>query len=152
MTQVVHQLIIFFDLNKKLLPLFSEKEPDQLRLPDYVKVSYDRFYEIKTNIANNKNLAPKAKNASGKTIIIKLKDALDLIDQISENNITHNVTRTIFDDKIVNEANIITSIKPTDKRTKMLKIFYDLGEVFGGKFYDIKIVDGKYKSVKKTKV
>ena len=52
MTQVVHQLINFFDLNKKLLPLFSEKEPDQLRLPDYVKVSYDRFYEIKTNIAN----------------------------------------------------------------------------------------------------
>ena len=111
MTQVVHQLINFFDLNQKLLPLFSEKEPDQLRLPDYVKVSYDRFYEIKTNIANNKNLAPKAKNASGKTIIIKLKDALDLIDQISENNITHNVTRTIFDDKIVNEANIITSIE-----------------------------------------
>ena len=111
MIQVVHQLINSFDLNQKVLPLFSEKEPDQLRLPDYVKVSYDRFYEIKANIVSNKNLAPKVKNASGKTIIIILKDALDLIDQISKSNITYDVAKTIFDDKIVNEANIITSIE-----------------------------------------
>ena len=65
-----------------MLPLFREKEPDQLRLPGYVKVNYDRFYEIKTNIVNNKYLATTVKDASGKTINTDLKDTLDLIDQI----------------------------------------------------------------------
>ena len=39
MIQVVYQLFNSIGLNKRLLPLFSKKEPDQLRLSDYVKVS-----------------------------------------------------------------------------------------------------------------
>ena len=54
-----------------MLPLFSEKEPDQSRLPDYVKVSNNRFYEIKNSISNNKGLMTRVKDASGKTINIK---------------------------------------------------------------------------------
>ena len=43
MIQVVYQLFNSFGLNKEFLPLFSQKEPNQLRLPKYVKVSYDKF-------------------------------------------------------------------------------------------------------------
>ena len=45
--QVVYQLFNSFGLNKRVLPLFSEKQPDQLKLSDYVKVNSNRFYEIK---------------------------------------------------------------------------------------------------------
>ena len=38
MIQVVYQLFNSFGLNKRLLLLFSKKEPDQLRLPDYVEL------------------------------------------------------------------------------------------------------------------
>ena len=47
MIHVVYQLFNSFGLNKRLLPLFSEKEPDQLRLPDYVKMSYGLTTSIK---------------------------------------------------------------------------------------------------------
>ena len=47
MIQVVYQLFNSFGLNKRLLPLFSEKEPGQLRLPDYVKMSYGLTTSIK---------------------------------------------------------------------------------------------------------
>ena len=43
MIQVVYQLFNSFGLNKEFLPLFIQKEPDQVRLPKYVKVSYDKF-------------------------------------------------------------------------------------------------------------
>ena len=43
MIQVVYQLFNSFGLNKEFLPLFSQKEPNQLRLPKYVKVGYDKF-------------------------------------------------------------------------------------------------------------
>ena len=71
MIQVVYQLFNSFGLNKRLLPLFSEKEPDQLRLPEYVKVSYDRFYKIKNNIDNNKGLTTRIKDGLGKIIIMR---------------------------------------------------------------------------------
>ena len=125
-----------------MLPLFREKEPDQLRLPGYVKVNYDRFYEIKTNIVNNKYLATTVKDASGKTINTDLKDTLDLIDQILK-NVTYNEVKKTFNDKIVNKANIIASPKLTNNRIKMFKIFFDLEQVLSGKLCDIKIVDGE---------
>ena len=71
MIHVVYQLFNSFGLNKRLLPLFSEKEPDQLRLPEYVKVSYDRFYKIKNNIDNNKGLTTGIKDGLGKIIIMR---------------------------------------------------------------------------------
>ena len=43
MIQVVYQLFNSFGLNKEFLPLFIQKEPDQVRLPKYVKASYDKF-------------------------------------------------------------------------------------------------------------
>ena len=44
---------------KRVLPLFSEKALDQLKLREYVKVSYDRFYKIKNNIDINKGLTTR---------------------------------------------------------------------------------------------
>ena len=87
MIHVVYQLFNSFGLNKRLLPLLSEKEPDQLRLPEYVTVSYDRFYKIKNNIDHNKGLTTRIKDGSGKTIIIDTKYAADLMDQVSKSGI-----------------------------------------------------------------
>ena len=82
MIQVVYQLFNSFGLKERLLPLFSKKQPDQLRLPDYVKVSYDRFYKIKNNIGNKKGLTTRIKDKLGKVIIIDTKDVADLIQHI----------------------------------------------------------------------
>ena len=79
MIQVVYQLFNSFGLKERLLPLFSKKQPDQLRLPDYVKVSYDIFYKIKNNIGNKKGLTTRIKDKLGKVIIIDTKDVADLI-------------------------------------------------------------------------
>ena len=84
-----------------LLPLFSKKEPSQLRLPYYVKVSDDRFYEIKKNINNSKSLTTKIKNLPGKTISIGTEDAADLMDQVSKNEMTYDEVKTIFNRKIL---------------------------------------------------
>ena len=110
MIQVVYQLFNSFGLNKRLLLLFSKKEPDQLRLPDYVKVSYDKFYKIKNNI--DKSLTTRIKDKSGKVIIIDTKDAADLIDQITKNGITYNKVKMIFNDEISKSATIIALEKP----------------------------------------
>ena len=152
MIQVVYQLFNSFGLNKRLLPLFSKKDPDQLRLPDYVKVSYDRFYKIKNNIDNNKGLLIRIKDKSGKVIITDTKDAAALMDWVSKNGITYNKVKTIFNDEIIKSANIALE-KPSNNRTKLLKVFFDLGEVFTGRFYSIKIFDNKYEVVElKNKV
>ena len=87
MIHVVYQLFNSFGLNKRLSPLLSEKEPDQLRLPEYVKVSYDRFYKTKNNIDHNKGLTTRIKDGSGKMIIIDTKYAADLMDQVSKSGI-----------------------------------------------------------------
>ena len=147
MIQVVYQLFNSFGLNKRLLLLFSKKEPDQLRLPDYVKVNYDKFYRIKNNIDNNKSFTTRIKDKSGKVIIIDTKDAADLIDQITKNRITNNKVKMIFNDEISKSATIIALEKPNNNRTKLLNVFFDLGEVFNERFYSIKIFDDKYEVV-----
>ena len=147
MIQVVYQLFNSFGLNKRLLLLFRKKEPDQLRLPDYVKVNYDKFYRIKNNIDNNKSFTTRIKDKSGKVIIIDTKDAADLIDQITKNRITHNKVKMIFNDEISKSATIIALEKPNNNRTKLLNVFFDLGEVFNERFYSIKIFDDKYEVV-----
>ena len=50
----------------------------------------------------------------------------------------------MFDNKIVTETNSIASTIPTDNKTKMLKKFFSLREVFDRKSYSIKIGDGEY--------
>ena len=110
MIHVVYQLFNSFGLNKRLLPLFSEKEPGQLRLPDYVKMSY--------------GLTTSIKDKQGKVIIIDTKDAEDLMDQVSKNGITYNEVKTIFNDKIIKSATIIILEKPSNNRTNLLKLFF----------------------------
>ena len=123
MIHVVYQLFHSFGLNTRLLPLFSEKEADQLRLPEYVKVSYDRFYKIKNNIDNNKDLTTRIKDGSGKTIIIDTKYAADLMDRVSKSGITYDKVKTIFNNEIVKSANIIASEKPSNNRICYEKYF-----------------------------
>ena len=103
MIQVVYQLFNSFGLNKRLLLLFRKKEPDQLRLPDYVKVNYDKFYRIKNNIDNNKSFTTRIKDKSGKVIIIDTKDAADLIDQITKNRTTYNKVKRFLMTRLVNQ-------------------------------------------------
>ena len=62
MIQVVYQLFNSFGFNEEFEPLFSRKESDQLQLPNYVKVSHDRFYKIKNNVDNNKGLTTRIKD------------------------------------------------------------------------------------------
>ena len=51
------------------------------------------------------------------------------MDQVSKNEITYDEVKTIFNDKIIKSASIVGLEKPSDHRTKLLKIFFDLGEV-----------------------
>ena len=144
MIQVVYQLFNSFGFNKEFEPLFSEKKSDQLQLPNYVKVSCGKFYKIENNIDNSKGLTTRIKDELGKIITIHTKYAVNLIDFFSKNKATYDEAKTIFDDKIVESANIIASEKPNDNRNELLKVFLDLREVFTGKVYSIKIVDDKY--------
>ena len=89
----------------------------------------------------------RIKDKLGKVINIGTKDATYLMDQVSKNEITYDEAKTILNDKIVRSANIIALEKPSDNRTKLLKIFFALGEVFTGRFNSIKIVDDKYEAV-----
>ena len=86
------------------------------------------------------------KDKSGKVIIIDTKDAAALMDQVSKNGITNNKVKTIFHDEIIKSANIALK-KLSNNRTKLLKVFFDLGEVFTGRFYSITIFDDKYEVV-----
>ena len=43
-------------------------------MPDYVEVGYDRLYQIKYNIDDNKGLTASTKDKSGKVINIATKD------------------------------------------------------------------------------
>ena len=49
--------------------------------------------------------------------------------------------------KLLDQPILLLLKKPSDNRTKLLKIFFALGEVFTGRFYSIKIVDDKYEAV-----
>ena len=144
MIDVVYHIFNSFGLGKK--PLLSEKEePDQLRLPDYVKVSNWRFYEIKNNINNNKDLMTKRKDASGKTISIDIKDVSDLMDRTLKNQ--NEEAKVMFNDKILTPTNIIASTNSANNKNKLLRIFFGLKEVLDGKPYDLKTVGDKYVTV-----
>ena len=46
----------------------------------------------------------------------------------------------IFNDKIIKSANITALEKPSNNRTKLLKIFFDLGDVFTEGFTALKFL------------
>ena len=69
------------------------------------------------------------------------------MDHISKNQITYDEVKMIFNYKIISAGNKIAITNLTDK-TKLLKIFFDLREVLSGELYGVKILDGKYESVK----
>ena len=129
MIQVVYQLFNLFGLNKKVLASFSEKEPDQSTLPDFVKESSNRFYEIKSNIDNNKGLMTRVKDTSGKIITIDVKNTSNLMYQISKNEITYDEVKMIFNNKISSAVDKIALTNPANNKTKLLKIFFGMREV-----------------------
>ena len=52
------------------------------------------------------------------------------MDQVSKNEITYDEVKTIFNDKIIKSASIVGLEKPSDNRTKLLKIFFWFGRSF----------------------
>ena len=126
MIQVVYQLFNSFGFNEEFEPLFSKKESDQLQLPNYVKVSHDRFYKIKNNVDNNKGLTTRIKDKWGKTINIDTKYAVGLMDLISKNKGKYDEAKRIFNDNIIGSISSINSKTPSDNRTKLLRVFLHL--------------------------
>ena len=147
MIQVVYQFFNSLGLNKKSATIIQRKRTRSIKAARYIKVSSNRFYELKNNIDNKKSLMNRVKDWSGKTITIDIKDASNLMDHISKNQITYDEVKMIFNYKIISAGNKIAITNLTDK-TKLLKIFFDLREVLSGELYGVKIVDGKYESVK----
>ena len=147
MIQVVYQFFNSLGLNKKSPTIIQRKRTRSIKAARYIKVSSNRFYELKNNIDNKKSLMNRVKDWSGKTITIDIKDASNLMDHISKNQITYDEVKMIFNYKIISAGNKIAITNLTDK-TKLLKIFFDLREVLSGELYGVKIVDGKYESVK----
>ena len=147
MIQVVYQFFNSLGLNKKSPTIIQQKRTRSIKAARYIKVSSNRFYELKNNIDNKKSLMNRVKDWSGKTITIDIKDASNLMDHISKNQITYDEVKMIFNYKIISAGNKIAITNLTDK-TKLLKIFFDLREVLSGELYGVKILDGKYESVK----
>ena len=147
MIQVVYQFFNSLVLNKKSATIIQRKRTRSIKAARYIKVSSNRFYELKNNIDNKKSLMTRVKDWSGKTITIDIKDASNLMDHISKNQITYDEVKMIFNYKIISAGNKIAITNLTDK-TMLLKIFFDLREVLSGELYGVKIVDGKYESVK----
>ena len=147
MIQVVYQFFNSLGLNKKSATIIQRKRTRSIEAARYIKVSSNRFYELKNNIDNKKSLMTRVKDWSGKTITIDIKDASNLMDHISKNQITYDEVKMIFNYKIISAGNKIAITNLTDK-TKLLKIFFDLREVLSGELYGVKILDGKYESVK----
>ena len=147
MIQVVYQFFNSLGLNKKSATIIQRKRTRSIKAARYIKVSSNRFYELKNNIDNKKSLMNRVKDWSGKTITIDIKDASNLVDHISKNQITYDEVKMIFNYKIISAGNKIAITNLTDK-TKLLKIFFDLREVLSGELYGVKILDGKYESVK----
>ena len=147
MIQVVYQFFNSLGLNKKSPTIIQRKRTRSIKAARYIKVSSNRFYELKNNIDNKKSLMTRVKDWSGKTITIDIKDASNLMDHISKNQITYDEVKMIFNYKIISAGNKIAITNLTDK-TKLLKIFFDLREVLSGELYGVKILDGKYESVK----
>ena len=147
MIQVVYQFFNSLGLNKKSATIIQRKRTRSIKAARYIKVSSNRFYELKNNIDNKKSLMNRVKDWSGKTITIDIKDASNLMDHISKNQITYDEVKMIFNYKIISAGNKIAITNLTDK-TKLLKIFFDLREVLSGELYGVKILDGKYESVK----
>ena len=147
MIQVVYQFFNSLGLNKKSPTIIQRKRTRSIKAARYIKVSSNRFYELKNNIDNKKSLMNRVKDWSGKTITIDIKDASNLMDHISKNQITYDEVKMIFNYKIISVGNKIAITNLTDK-TKLLKIFFDLREVLSGELYGVKILDGKYESVK----
>ena len=69
------------------------------------------------------------------------------MDWVSNYEIAYDEVKTIFNDQIVKSADIIASEKLSDNRTRLLKIFLDLGEIFSGRFTVLKFFDNKYEVV-----
>ena len=59
---------------------------------------------------------------------------------VSKNGITYDKVSAIFNDEIIKSANIIAPEKPSDNRTKLLKVFLDIEEVLLEYFTALKLL------------
>ena len=75
MIHVVYQLFNSLGLHKKSATIIQQKRTRSIKAARYIKVSSNRFFELKNNINNNKSLMTRVKDTSGKTITIDIKDA-----------------------------------------------------------------------------
>ena len=75
MIQVVYQLFNSLGLHKKSATIIQQKRTRSIKAARYIKVSSNRFFELKNNIDNNKSLMTRVKDTSDKTITIDIKDA-----------------------------------------------------------------------------
>ena len=66
---------------------------------------------------------------------------------ISKNKLKYAEVKIFFNDNIIESIKSIPK-KPSDNRTKLLRAFLDLREVFTGEVYKIKINDDKYDIIK----
>ena len=61
----------------------------------------------------------RVKDASGKALNIGIKDALDLMDQVSKSKIMYDEVKMIFNNKVFYSANNIAPTSPTDNKINM---------------------------------
>ena len=80
-------------------------------------------------------------------IIIDTKYAANLMNLILKNKVKYDEAKRIFNDNIIESISSINFEKPSNNRTKLLRVFLDLREDFTGKVYRIKI-DDKYDIIK----
>ena len=62
MIQVVYQFFNSLGLNKKSPTIIQRKRTRSIKAARYIKVSSNRFYELKNNIDNKKSLMNRVKD------------------------------------------------------------------------------------------
>ena len=62
MIQVVYQFFNSLGLNKKSATIIQRKRTRSIKAARYIKVSSNRFYELKNNIDNKKSLMNRVKD------------------------------------------------------------------------------------------
>ena len=79
----------------------------------------------------------RLKYALEKTITSNIKHVSIWMEQISNNEITYDDVNMIFSNENISAANKSALTNPTDNKTKLLKIYFDLREVLSGKPYGV---------------
>ena len=117
----------FFDAPEKITESVTEQKSEEKSdrsIPNWVKVSEERFNSIKQIINKNKDLGTTINNKR-----YTLKDANDLVNKIAIKKIGKN-NAIKFYNKLVKKAEQISELRSTPSRQQMLEIFSYLEEIF----------------------